>query len=366
MASRGPPRAPSHGPGLGQTTKPPTQYPPTQVAYAQPAIYNNAYAGNFFAQHNAVPNRYPNNQAQPYWNSHAYQNQHYQHAYPPVYYSAPHYTANPNPNYQAWYHQPVHPNNSGPRGQQHRPNMENPARMNYQHQFNQNQHPRPLSNQFKSNSHHSQTSNHTGFTEETAAFRKNEGRNFGKKRKKVHPRGKGKTQKKQKKDVDSVVDPKYMETVTAYGNSPEEIQRWIDDRKKRFPRKSGETAKDDKPGVENLKSAETEAASITSTDNAKLHTNRTPTTRHRKLCHHFVKGKCNRGDNCRYSHDEQAKSDALIKQRKRTETKAYLEARGRQGGRTSLLRKLLMSDIKKEQFIILECLRHIVRTNYFQ
>lgn len=76
-------------------------------------------------------------------------------------------------------------------------------------------------------------------------------------------------------------------------------------------------------------------------------------------------GKCNRGNNCRYSHDEEQKKQTLIKKRKRMEAKAILEANGR-SGKTSLLRKLLMSDIHKEKFIILECLRHIRRTNFLQ
>uniref|UniRef100_A0A6S8A8W3 C3H1-type domain-containing protein n=1 Tax=Aplanochytrium stocchinoi TaxID=215587 RepID=A0A6S8A8W3_9STRA len=191
--------------------------------------------------------------------------------------------------------------------------------------------------------------------------------------------------KKHKNDAEMFVDPKYIEAVTACGNSPEDIERWRAERKKRFPTRRRVVEELDKRKA----SDETAVASFNirsrdGADSTQPHSNNSDEKgvmdrqltansdrlesgkRKRRLCRHFNKGKCFRGSACRYGHDEEARKAFMISQRKQAENKAFLEATGRSGGKASLLRMLLLGDIEKEKFVVLECLRCIRKENFFQ
>jgi hypothetical protein len=192
------------------------------------------------------------------------------------------------------------------------------------------------------------------------------------------------------------------------GNRPEDIQRWIDERKKRFPRQqkecSDETAKstegpaketlpgmssllagygssgseseDDnvsaEPRVERVEDKVTSPPPATSAKNDEKPCEETTTSstapppantsdvkRISRPCQYFSRnGSCLNGDACRFSHDTAVSrlgSPLHDKKRKR-------------GGHTTsdtLLRKLLATDMDRESVLTMQLLEYIVKKNFF-
>ena len=80
--------------------------------------------------------------------------------------------------------------------------------------------------------------------------------------------------------------------------------------------------------------------------------------RKRKLCRHFMNGKCNR-DNCPFLHDEGKRNEANEKKKRK-------KLANRKANESTLLRKLLERDIQQEASLTLQCIRFIVRDcNFF-
>jgi Zinc finger domain/Nuclear fragile X mental retardation-interacting protein 1 (NUFIP1) len=196
------------------------------------------------------------------------------------------------------------------------------------------------------------------------------------------------------------------------GNRPEDIQRWIEERKKRFPRQrkdqsdenapsigearkdlppggmssllagygsSGSESEDDsdavKPAVERLDGNPTLSNPL-STKNDDTPCEKTTTslaappqqetvssavTRISRPCRYFLRnGSCMNGDACRFSHDTVRKilptqpSDRDMKRR-----------RGRHTTSDTLLRKLLVSDMQRESALAMQLLEYIVDKDFF-
>jgi hypothetical protein len=186
------------------------------------------------------------------------------------------------------------------------------------------------------------------------------------------------------------------------GNRPEDIQKWIADRKKRFPRQQPpEAANKNAPEAESSKEKIGEKEGLSSLlagygsssgsddeivkpkdeGDKKLPPKADPatpkveekagdrgtsttieTTKAKAIgrpCRYFMKnGSCRSGDACRFSHEIRNNRipDHHNKKRKR-------------GGHTtsdSLLRKLLSNDMERETTLTMQLLKHIVQQNFFE
>lgn len=182
------------------------------------------------------------------------------------------------------------------------------------------------------------------------------------------------------------------------GNRPEDIQRWIEDRKKRFPRQhvaKNETKenKDDVVRVE--KETETQGMTsllagygssgsesgdeeeinsekkIAASDNAStpvpqqaektasISTQVESVPRGNRPCRYFMRnGSCLNGDACRFSHETSPQPFA-------TSTGAKKRKRGGHTTSDTLLRKLLASDMEREASLTMQLLQFIVDKDFF-
>ncbi|KAF9355026.1 hypothetical protein BGX26_007056 [Mortierella sp. AD094] len=82
-------------------------------------------------------------------------------------------------------------------------------------------------------------------------------------------------------------------------------------------------------------------------------------TRPKKPCKYFLRGKCTRGDKCTYSHDPSLKNK--VQNQNTVSNKKDLFR-----SRPSLLQMLLSGEIKQEKNMLLEALRYIVENNFFE
>ncbi|CAJ1969616.1 unnamed protein product [Cylindrotheca closterium] len=192
------------------------------------------------------------------------------------------------------------------------------------------------------------------------------------------------------------------------GNRPEDIQKWIADRKKRFPRQanaeSNETnvasptkdttakaskttglssllggygsssdSEDETPDEREEEKKDDMQKSLvqeTTTHLTEISTTKKPSTctspnarippsMGSRPCRYFMKnGKCLNGDACRFSHD-------LSNQPKRKHEDTRKRKRGKSSSNDTLLRKLLSNDVDREETLALQLLEHIFDSNFF-
>lgn len=190
------------------------------------------------------------------------------------------------------------------------------------------------------------------------------------------------------------------------GNRPEDIQKWIAERKKRFPRQSRSNGEADKmvndtsyghdksqteigkakdSGMSSLlagygSSSESEAenttkrkegeerpkiptVAVTATNTASTSTENStstikPATKSRP-CRYFMRnGSCRNGDACRFSHDISPQQLSINTDRKRK--------RGKATSSDTLLRKLLLNDMEREASFALQLLGYINDCDFFE
>ncbi len=174
------------------------------------------------------------------------------------------------------------------------------------------------------------------------------------------------------------------------GNRPEDIKRWIEDRKKRFPRR---TPKDETPpdklveiipkqstGIDMLLAGYGSSGSESDADVRKdkeskhveekqsppveVFTGGTPEEKNRdrpaRPCRYFMRnGSCLNGSSCRFSHEIPAQ---------RFGTDQSTTRKRKHGGHTTsdtLLRKLLTNDMERESALTMQLLEFIVDNNFF-
>lgn len=167
------------------------------------------------------------------------------------------------------------------------------------------------------------------------------------------------------------------------GNKPEDIQKWREDRRKRFPRQRSKESgtKDDEEKKESsyatlmagycssdddedigsskvqdeqtkasqkcTKTLDCPSSTLASRDRVVPNADR----RKNQPCRYFQRsGHCRNGDNCPYSHQVRTNQS-----RRRV---------NRNGAGTSLLQKLLENDKRRESMLTLQLLEHIVETDF--
>ena len=164
------------------------------------------------------------------------------------------------------------------------------------------------------------------------------------------------------------------------GDHPEDISKWIAERRKRFPRRQPpKEANEEAPTIlGNLldgygSSSSEEEAQATETKNEwesrttnndteeKAFTNKPFSNHKTRICRYFQRnGTCHNGDNCNFSHEIE---QHLTKQKRepdnrRQQTKTKTSS--------TLLRKLLKTDEDRENVLTLQLLRYIMDCNYLQ
>eukprot|EP00934_Nitzschia_sp_Nitz4_P000982 Nitzschia sp. Nitz4//scaffold221_size33835//31260//32357//NITZ4_007858-RA/size33835-exonerate_protein2genome-gene-0.18-mRNA-1//1//CDS//3329542578//982//frame0 len=183
------------------------------------------------------------------------------------------------------------------------------------------------------------------------------------------------------------------------GNRPEDIQRWIADRKRKFPRQqpmaavggtngdpavstSAET--ENKSGMSSLLagygSSDSEEEPSKETTNSPRNTTETPvnpassevptsdvaatparTHTKQRLCRFFARnGTCRNGTNCHFLHEKPSQSSASTPQNDRK------RKRGRPTTSDTLLRKLLATDMDREATLTMQLLKHIVEKEFYR
>mmetsp|Transcript_2904 Transcript_2904/g.5173 ORF Transcript_2904/g.5173 Transcript_2904/m.5173 type:complete len:516 (+) Transcript_2904:489-2036(+) len=223
------------------------------------------------------------------------------------------------------------------------------------------------------------------------------------------PKDRPTKRRKKEKDPLEELHPKYL-AAQRVGTTPEEIARWRAERRRNYPTQANISRREDEAKAagaiqpstitaSSVKDAETTSQVSTSNDavpsgqndatkqiaattkfsntdhnNAAGENNRKQSDkrggassgprgepRPQRLCNRFMAtGKCPVAK-CRFSHDPQRRTEALIAKRKRAEKQQFLRATARPGGQDSLLRKLLRADIAKERAVILHCIHHVLQ-----
>ena len=74
----------------------------------------------------------------------------------------------------------------------------------------------------------------------------------------------------------------------------------------------------------------------------------TPSTAGKRTCRYFMRGSCRNGSNCQYSHE---RSSASASQH---------PPPAANDGPSSLLKSLLANDVRRERFVLLQCIQHLV------
>jgi len=209
------------------------------------------------------------------------------------------------------------------------------------------------------------------------------------------------------------------------GTSPEEVEQWREERRKKFPTAANTLKKNDteasvlkaggllrnkrKPNHQNDKDPKrrkegTEIgddamdtmdahSDINGQNKADTHTDDNCTTaslrgkpiivhtysyyyHNSTVCPYFVSGHCRRGKKCKLLHDKKAKreqkkrthtndDDTNIKENQKGKGKLYLPKPYAGGDKGTLLKKLLEDEIFLEESLILQCIQYIVNNNFF-
>ena len=197
------------------------------------------------------------------------------------------------------------------------------------------------------------------------------------------------------------------------GTSPEEVREWREERKRLFPSAATVKAKEEErqklieaggvdeqaPKSSRGKVARGRAADKTAGSEGDaavpsggegeegqevLEEKEDGTKPQRKhFCQYYTRGKCKNGKDCRYVHDEEAKTEFELQKQARLSMSAIEleeEARSKKakkgqlflpkpltgGDRGTLLKKLLRDEISKEENVILQCFRYLVKNNFLQ
>lgn len=181
------------------------------------------------------------------------------------------------------------------------------------------------------------------------------------------------------------------------GNHPDDVKKWIDDRKRKFPRrpaaapaaqKESQEPKEQKPlgsllagygsssSDDDDDSVVPEDATAASKVGAKGKSEDPPTTGNAWMipsannyrtrpCRFFLQsGSCRNGDSCKFRHDDVEVKLSPARHYKRTTAHT-------KGGRlvpssATLLRKLLQNDARRERILTLQLLRYICDCNFLQ
>jgi hypothetical protein len=150
-------------------------------------------------------------------------------------------------------------------------------------------------------------------------------------------------------------------------DTPEEIEKWIQERKAKYPtdanvekKKSEKRSNPDTNGTESQshkkKKQKKENEKVFDQDG-------------KQVCKFHLKGKCKKGDECTYSHNYASagsRSTDDTEQQQQQKTRQPQVKQTQKPTRSNLLRKLLDDEIQKERKQVLDCIDFIVANNFFE
>jgi hypothetical protein len=168
------------------------------------------------------------------------------------------------------------------------------------------------------------------------------------------------------------------------GNRPEDVKKWIEDRRKRFPRVSKETADSQAPSVDQkeetkgLSSLLDGYGSSSSEDEKVTIEKKAPPVEspvikepsdtvkdNRRPCRYFARnGSCRNGDRCSYSHDVANATTQVPSDKKRRQQQQ--NKLGKKKGHSYLLSKLFVNDVRRETTLTLQLLEYLVDSDFLQ
>lgn len=166
------------------------------------------------------------------------------------------------------------------------------------------------------------------------------------------------------------------------GNRPEDIERWIAERKRRFPRKETVESPEVPSGMSSLLagygSSGSESDNEATLEAPKKVEDKTPSPpspsalpsipssalsiqRTKRLCRYFSRnGSCFNGEACRFSHDASSNQHA-----NQLANGGKKRKRGVPTTSDTLLRKLLSNDMERESALTMQLLEFIVEKDFF-
>jgi len=199
---------------------------------------------------------------------------------------------------------------------------------------------------------------------------------------KTHGKYSGKGLKRVKILMPGCVEQKFDVCV---GDDKEDVRKWIAERRKNFPTMERILQKRNKKDEEVVlggllnayESTDDEKGIWGNDDEVKKDGGKKPANKEskivatskkskRSLCHYFLRGKCKNGDNCQYSHDQEEKERAIKKRKETGPNQRGSKRKMVNYSGSTLLKKLLETEMHRETSLTLQCLHYISKRNFMQ
>ncbi|KAJ3123512.1 hypothetical protein HK098_001864 [Nowakowskiella sp. JEL0407] len=176
-------------------------------------------------------------------------------------------------------------------------------------------------------------------------------------------------QSKKYKDVEDDLSNEEIPLYTQYNirlDTPEDIAKWIEERKKRYPtdsniQKKKEEARLAKERRVKRKIEEDDEANDSDVDDSEDSDSESKSKT--SFCKYYQQGNCRHGEDCTFKHEIQPpKKDGT-----ENNSLKFVQSNGlnKSGKRRMLLKMLLAPEIFKERAIVMQCIRHIVKNKFF-
>jgi hypothetical protein len=150
------------------------------------------------------------------------------------------------------------------------------------------------------------------------------------------------------------------------GNRPEDVQKWIDERRRRFPKSAKKNDETQPPkSLSSLLEGYGSSSSEKEAEESMVARSKQPMTscnvstdepKRKRPCRFFARGgTCRNGDNCVFGHEVHATTRNDVK----PDRLKHPQPRG-------LLQNLLLNDVRRERIVTLQLLQYIVQADFLR